>query len=124
MTIEAGVVIGNDGEPIYWHLPQDRSVAYLPDSKDLWDIFWENRFSLKGFAHSHPGYGVPSPSWTDITTFAAVEAGLGRRIDWWICSGDSIVLLNWVGPEKYQYSIMLVTEKFDWIKELRNNSKF
>ena len=41
---------------------------------------------LAGVAHSHPGGGIPTPSWEDLTTFAAVEDGLGQRLVWWIVS--------------------------------------
>jgi len=95
MSIEAGVVLGQDNEVLYWHLPHTRSGGSLPDSRDLWDVLWENRGVVTGFAHTHPGNGLPGPSYTDVTTFAAVEAGLGKRLDWWILSSDSFVLLRW-----------------------------
>lgn len=92
MSIEVAVVIDIAGAPICWHLPDDRTAVSLPDSRMLWDTLWTNRHLLGGVAHSHPGSGPPYASTTDITTFAAIEAGLGRRLDWWIVSSDSIVL--------------------------------
>ena len=87
---EVGVLIDLEGQPIYWHLPEDRSSGALPDSRNLWDVIWENRDKVSGFAHTHPGYGKPGPSYTDITTFAAIETGLGRRLHWWIATGDQL----------------------------------
>lgn len=103
MSIETGVVVNLQGEPIFWHLPDNRSTGYLPDSRTLWDVLWENRNDLLGFAHSHPGKGYPYPSHEDLTTFAAVEAALGRRLSWWIMSESLIVLFKWIGPGDHDY---------------------
>lgn len=101
--MESAVVVNLEGQAIYWHLPEGRSVAYLPDSRNLWDVIWENRDNLKGIAHSHPGGGTPGPSHEDVTTFAAVEAALGKRLTWWIMSRDQLVVIEWAGPGKYDY---------------------
>jgi len=101
--MEAGVVIDEMGLPIYWHIPDDRSIAYLPDSRRLWDVIWGNREIVAGFAHSHPGSGEPGPSYEDLTTFAAIEAALGKRLTWWITSSDTLVTVTWIGPEKLDY---------------------
>ena len=128
MSIEAGVVINLQGQPIHWHLPPDRSAGYLPDSKDLWEVLWENRGNLLGFAHSHPGGGSPSPSWTDITTFAAVEAGLGFRLAWWITSSEAWVLCRWAGPGKHDYETIslgvLQRSYVPWLDELSRYSEY
>lgn len=125
MTMEAGVLIGLDKEPIYWHLPEDRSFAFLPDSRKLWDIIWENRKNTLGFAHSHPGDGIPGPSYEDITTFAAVEAALGKRLIWWITSSDSLVHVIWIGPAKYRYNTYHNKYyKPVWLQRLREESKY
>src|SRR6185369_6039063 len=89
MNLEAGVVVGYEGEPIFWHLPEGRTAGYLPDSRELWEVIWENRHNVYGIAHSHPGSGLPGPSREDITTFAGIELGLGRRLVWWITSSNS-----------------------------------
>ncbi len=83
MSLEAGVLVGLDGKPLYWHTPEDRSVGHLPNSVPLWNVIWELRDQVLGFAHSHPGQGIPGPSYEDLTTFASIEAGLGRRLKWW-----------------------------------------
>lgn len=87
--IEVGVVIGLDFRPRYWHLPPGRTAGSIPDTRSLWDVLWEQRADVAGFAHSHPGSGVPGPSHTDVTTFAAIEAGLN--------GGGSGVALGLVG---------------------------
>jgi len=119
---EAGVVIGGDGEPIFWHSPENRSIVSLPDSRLLWDVLFENRECLSGFAHSHPGGGTPGPSYEDVTTFAAVEAGLGRRLLWYIASSDAVVVLWWVGPERLAYAKATLEEAPTWADELRRLS--
>lgn len=115
--IEAGVVITEEG-PVFWHLPNGRSSVAIPDTRKLWDVLWELRDTeFLGFAHSHPGSGVPAPSDTDLTTFAAIESGLGRRLDWWITSFDRIIQLRWEGPGRLDYEGFLV-EPPEWAYEL------
>jgi hypothetical protein len=124
--IEAGVVIGTSSgkadSPIYWHTPIGRSAGHLPDSQTLWDAIW-NAYELdilQGFAHSHPGSGVPGPSGTDLSTFAAVEAALGKRLDWWITSSDHVVLLRWsTGSQIYESTLV---ESPLWAKTLMEYS--
>lgn len=120
--MEAGVVIDLNGEPLFWHVPANRNEAALPDSRSLWDVLWENRDNLAGFAHSHPGGGVPGPSYTDVTTFSAIELGLGRQLDWWITSDTSIVVLRWEGPHKYTYRPIVLEAEPVWVPRLRELS--
>lgn len=122
---EAGVVIDKNGNPIHWHLPGDRSVVALPDSRSLWDILWENRETVAGFAHSHPGSGIPGPSYTDVTTFSAIEAAMGRRLDWWIASSNVVVLVRWLGPSPLTYGQFgtVLNPEPKWITELRRLSE-
>lgn len=122
--IEAGVVIDMTGTPVFWHLPLGRTGGSLPDSSNLWDVIW-NEFQelrLKGFAHSHPGSGVPGPSYTDVTTFAAIEAALGARLWWWITSDTHVIELRWKGPDKLSYAATII-EAPSWVGELRRLSK-
>lgn len=123
MSIETGVLINLNGLPAHWHLPAGRNSAYLPDSRDLWDVIWENRSNILGFAHSHPGSGTPGPSWEDITTFSGVELALGKRLFWPICSRDSLVVVTFKGPNKYDYLVEpIVEEGFIWLPKLRRLS--
>lgn len=121
---EAGVILDFDYEPLFWHVPHDRSVGALPDSRNLWDIFWDNRQRVLGFAHSHPGYGVPAPSMTDLTTFAAVEAGLGVRLSWWIISGAAAICCKYEGPDKLDYRTYRVGYNSPWVRRLREFSNY
>lgn len=119
--VEAGLVIIGS-RPIFWHLPKGRTGGSIPDSRQLWDIFWEYRKEeFLGFAHSHPGAGMPAPSWTDLTTFCAIETGLGRRLIWWITSSTSVIELVWEGPDKHAYRISVIEEP-SWARALRNQS--
>jgi len=121
---EAGAVVAKDGSIIYWHVPDNRSGGALPDSQQLWQVLWENRKRLRGFAHSHPGGGIPGPSHEDLTTFAAIEAGLGVRLQWWIANADRVVELQWIGPDRLAYGqILLGPDDPDWAAELRRRSE-
>jgi hypothetical protein len=132
--MEAGVVLDLEGRPLHWHVPPERSGGSLPDSVALWTVFWENRKNISGFAHSHPGSGLPGPSYTDVTTFAAIEAALGRRLDWFIISSDSFALFRWKGPDPYTYEMHwatyhtpehpILTGEPDWIHHLRELSNY
>jgi len=124
MSIEAGVLVDLDCEPIHWHLPRDRNTGALPDSRQLWDIIWENRERVLGFAHSHPGSGLPGPSHEDVTTFAAIEAALGKRLVWWITSADNFVELCWVGPHKLAYGRGPAMYEPTWMQRLRVESEY
>jgi len=102
-VIETALVFDKEGKVIHWHLPPNRTGISLPDSQDLWAVIWENRKRLGGVAHTHPWKGATHPSHTDVTTFAAVEAGLGRRLLWPIVTFDQVVYLKWAGPGKWDY---------------------
>ena len=125
MWKEAGVVVDLEGRPVFWHVPSGSTVTWLPDSRALWDVLWAGRDRIAGFAHTHPGAGAPSPSATDVTTFEAVEAGLGRRLDWWIASEDSLVVVRWAGPEGLAYQRFAIDEGNEpaWAEELRRTSR-
>lgn len=124
MSIEAGVLVNLDCEPIYWHLPEGRHGGALPDSRPLWDVIWEKREEILGFAHSHPGSGEPGPSHEDLTTFAAIEVALGKRLVWWITSEDAFVELGWVGPNQLDYGRGPAMYQPEWMPELRTLSNY
>lgn len=121
--MEAGLVLDAHGQPLHWHLPHGRTGGSLPEWPELWDFLWANKDNLSGFAHSHPGLGVPGPSYTDVTTFAALESGLGARLDWWIVTDDSISLFRWGGPHRLNYVSQPVEQEPAWVGELRRVSK-
>jgi len=124
--IEAGVLIATDDTVIHWHCPHGRSGGLLPDSRDLWDIIWESRDRILGFAHSHPGDGIPIPSHTDITTFNAIEMALGRRLTWWITSHTQIVRLEFVETSTMHtgYDRYVMDIDPPWLHELRRLSEY
>lgn len=105
-----------------WHLPNDRSAGAIPDSFDLWQFLQKNRDKISGIAHSHPGNGIPFPSCEDLSTFSAIELGLGVRWLWWICSSDALSAIYWEGPEKYAYTVVTVTLTGEWVQLLRQFS--
>lgn len=121
---ETGVLVGFDGKALHWHLPPGRTTGSLPDSRDLWSLIWEDRGRIVGFAHTHPGYGRPGPSYEDVTTFAAVEAALGRRLLWWIVSGDEVVVVRYRGPERLMYEVEADDVGHPWLGRLRDFSGF
>jgi len=123
VSLEAGVLLDFQGRPLYWHLPPNRTGGSLPDSRDLWEVFWENRHQLSGFAHSHP-MGMACPSHMDLTTFAAIEAALGRRLDWWIITPDHLVLTRWMGKDELSYKSLPVSQRPEWFAELLKNSNY
>jgi len=104
--MEAAMVFNKYGEVFYWHLPPDRSAGAIPDSRDLWDVLWNNRDRLGGVAHSHPWNGMPDPSPVDLTTFAAIETGLGQRLIWPISTFTVTRYFIWEGPDRLWYSDM------------------
>ena len=101
--IEVAMVFDSRGEPFFWHLPPGRSGGAIPDSRDLWEVLWEHRDDLGGIAHTHPWYGESGPSNTDVTTFAAVEAALGKRLLWLVVTFDHVTYLEWAGPGRHDY---------------------
>jgi len=107
MIAEAALVFDKWGVPIFWHTPTDRSGGALPDSRSLWEVLWENRADLGGIAHTHPWNGLSGPSHTDVTTFHAVEMGLGKRLVWPIVTFTHVHYMVWAGPDKYDYRTMV-----------------
>jgi hypothetical protein len=104
--MEAALVFDITGVPIHWHVPPDRSMAAIPDSADLWEILWDNKIILRGVAHTHPWSGSAAPSSTDVTTFAAVEAGLGKRLVWPVVTFSEVRYFVWQGPDRLNYGEM------------------
>jgi hypothetical protein len=119
--VEAGLVVGKNGQALRWHTPNDASGGALPDSRALWEFFRDNWKDIQGFAHTHPE-GFSGPSWTDITTFAAIELGLDLRFDWWIVT-KKITVVRWDGPGVHGYKVELLTSEPTWAGELRQRSR-
>ncbi len=122
--MEAAAVIDLEGNAILWHFPPGRSGGALPDSVGLWEFLNTNRDRISGVAHSHPGSGIPGPSYEDVTTFSAIERGLGRMFDWWIATSDGLALFRWKGPGVYTYAPHLITQSTEWVDKLREVSGY
>lgn len=121
--IEAGVVVDNKHNPIHWHLPPDRSAGALPDSRELWDIFWDNRETVAGFAHTHPWNGEAWPSSTDLSTFRAIELALGRTLVWWVVTFDHVAWISWnTVTQAYDLRPVLEPSSLPWVARLRELS--
>lgn len=124
---EIGVVLGVDNKPIYWHVPESTPGA-IPDSRALWLFLIEHKNEVTGFAHTHSGKGYPAPSYTDSTTFKAIELGLGKSLNWYILSEDKQTLClrnsgTLVVIEINQEYIISDTNK-EWMKKLRELSDY
>jgi hypothetical protein len=81
-------------------------MGALPDNRGLWDILWDNRAILGGVAHTHPWSGSAGPSSTDVTTFAAVEKGLGMRLVWPVVTFSEVGYFTWAGPDVHDYGTL------------------
>lgn len=100
-------------------------MVSIPDSAELWQKIWDHRSELLGIAHSHPGSGDTGPSYEDLTTFSAVEAALGRRLEWWITTSDTLVLCYWWGPGSLDYSVSHDFGVYEaWLPKLREHSLY
>jgi hypothetical protein len=91
--MEVALVFDREGKTLYWHEPPGRTAGHLPDSEALWAVLWENRDRLGGVAHSHPWSGLAQPSRTDLSTFDAVERGLGRQLLWVVVTMDDVAYI-------------------------------
>ena len=109
--IEAAFVFDKNGEAIHWHLIKGRTEVKIPDSEELWNILWSNKEEVMGVAHSHPWPGNSSPSLTDITTFSAIERGLGKRLIWPIATLTDIDDWTWA-PAVKGYVALIYPHKF------------
>ena len=122
--IEVAMVFDLDGKIIHWHEPPNRSGGSIPDSRSLWEVLWENRDRLGGVAHTHPWNGVPGPSQTDVTTWAACEAALGKRLVWPIVTFTQEVHFIWCGPGTHDYRGLSSPDiRVDGVDELREKSR-
>lgn len=115
--MEAGALVGPSGL-LYLHTPEGRTEVRLPDSRSLWDLFLLHQKELVGFAHTHPGSGVEActPSQDDLSSFRAIERGLGRTLTWWILSSDTVVSYTFEEPDTY---VGQLEEEPPWAAVLR-----
>jgi len=100
---EVAVLLNKYGVPLEWWSPQNAHIGAIPDSKNLWDLIWKHREQLGGIGHTHPFTGPSWPSQTDVTTFSAIERGLGKRLIWPIITLSEVICFQWQGPDKLYY---------------------
>jgi len=93
--IEVAMVFDKEGKALFWLGPRDHTSSSIPDSQVMWQRIWEYRDIIGGVAHTHPWDGHPWPSDTDVTTFSAVERGLGKRLIWPIITMDDASFFKW-----------------------------
>lgn len=94
MPCECAALIGKDDEVLLWHKPQLSTATYIPDSASLWRSIWAHRDVITGVAHTHPCADAAWPSATDLSTFDALELGLGRKLTWWIVTLAEVVTVQ------------------------------
>ena len=92
---EAAVVIDWEQRVTFRWLPPGRSAVYLPDGRELWEHLLATTDTTWGVAHIHPGTGIPEPSAEDLSTFLALERGLGRRFSWPIITSNGGAIYAW-----------------------------
>jgi hypothetical protein len=123
--IEVVALITADGQSVLaWSLPEGRTSGSVPDTMGLLDLLIRHRPAMAGSAHSHPGCGIPAPSWTDLTSYAAWEKYFGRRFRHWIATEDRLVVVTWQGPDRYDYGREIIDKDKEpgWVAELRRRS--
>ncbi|MFO0750161.1 MAG: hypothetical protein U1F43_31500 [Myxococcota bacterium] len=120
--LEAALVFDVRGGTLHWHVPAARSAASIGDSRALWEVLWAERARLGGVAHTHPWRGPAAASATDVTTFAACEAGLGRRLRWVVATVDDEAQLGWVGPGRLDYAPVAARMEVEELGRLRSLS--
>ncbi len=93
--IETALVFDDQGKVIRFHLPNGRTGGSIPDSRSLWELLWQYRETVGGVAHTHPWDGTPTPSDTDVTTWRAIELGLGKLLLWPIVTFTEVRCFVW-----------------------------
>jgi hypothetical protein len=123
--METALVFDLNGNTIHWHEPPGRSGGSIPDTRSLWDILWENRERLGGVAHTHPWDGPAYPSNTDLTTFDAIERGLGKHLLWPVVTFTEVlyVVRNPLFGKNMWVTAGTLTITIEGIEELRARSR-
>jgi Prokaryotic homologs of the JAB domain len=85
---EVCFLIGHHGT-VLWRDLSGRAAA-LPDSRARWEAIWRHRAELAEIAHSHPR-GPACFSAEDLTTMAAVDDALGRRLSYCVVTADKVL---------------------------------
>jgi proteasome lid subunit RPN8/RPN11 len=145
MSFELAAVISDDEKDVlFWHMPEERQQAFLPDPKtsqamvdprrlsdpsdmSLWDALVKHREHMAGTVHIHPWTGSAHPSSEDITSYEAFEfwRNYVRRYRWWVATFSHLVVVRWQGPGKHDYKVTEVEKDRQpwWVEELRQRSR-
>lgn len=119
LMMEVALVFDRDGKTIHWHLPPGRDNGSIPDTRSLWEVLWANRAIVCGVAHTHPWDGPAWPSPIDVTTFRAIELGLGRPLLWPVVTFTELRCFEFnEGASQYQKAEPLVLEDVEKLREL------
>lgn len=86
--VEVCFLIGADGA-VLW-ADRSASPAALPDSRARWEAIWRHRARLAGVAHTHPR-GAAAFSAEDETTMAAIDAALGRPLNYVVVTAEAML---------------------------------
>jgi proteasome lid subunit RPN8/RPN11 len=121
--IEVALVFDRQGETLSWHRSKNPSASYIEDSHDLWTFLWDNRNIVGGVAHTHPWDGPAWPSHTDVTTFSAIERGLGVRLVWPVITFSDEGYFAWSEEEKNYVRLSSPPIRVVDVQELRHKSK-
>jgi len=87
---EIALVFDERGRVIRFHRPPGCTACGIPDTRSLWETLWKYRHLIGGVAHTHPWRGQASPSQTDVTTWRAIEQGLGKLLLWPIVTRSEV----------------------------------
>jgi hypothetical protein len=117
--IETAMVFDKEGKPIFWLGPKGATGGYIPDSRILWDRVWDARDTVGGVIHTHPWSGSPNPSYKDVTTFHAMETGLGKRLLWAIATMDQVRIFKFDGSYYAPAEDVSFEEESYWINAVR-----
>ncbi|HTW98138.1 MAG TPA: Mov34/MPN/PAD-1 family protein [Acidimicrobiales bacterium] len=108
--VEVCFLLGVGGALLWADVGDD--ATSLGDSRARWEAVWAHRGELGEIVHSHPG-GSLRFSLEDESTMKAIDAGLGRRLDYGIVSPAGYLRRRGDGSESR------VTDEPWWTRLLR-----
>ncbi len=88
MLREVCFLIGED-DAVLWS-DASRSPTALPDSRSRWEAIWSRRDSIVEIAHTHPMGGAAFSN-EDKTTMAALDAALGRALQYAVVTPTTMI---------------------------------
>jgi hypothetical protein len=104
------------------HRDEGSSAAFIPDSRERWEVIWSEREQLVEIAHSHP-LGPFAFSSEDESTMSAIASALGRTIVFSVVTSRAM-LRREVRPDVPMSSAddRVVEIEPDWADEMRRAS--